>query len=142
MEFRKPGMNLRSALVLVLLAAVSSSMPSQSTLAQQAAPSPKAGPSPEAMESFQSQMRELRQQATECRERARADRESLRSIKLQMADTGLDMRLDVRETEARMTYLVDKIDSDIEAGDAVSAEADLLMAGYAADFIERFLGRL
>lgn len=54
---------------------------------------------------------------------------------------GLDMRLDVREAEARMTYLLDKIKSEIDAGDAVSAEADLQMAGYAADFIERFLGR-
>lgn len=86
-------------------------------------------------------MRELRQQADECSHRARAAQAALRSIKEQMADTGLDMRLDVREAEARMSYLVDRIKAEIDAGDAVSAETDLLMAGYAAEFIERFLGR-
>jgi hypothetical protein len=93
------------------------------------------------MASFQSQMRDLHRQAEQFRERALKAQEALRSIKIDMADMSLDMRLDVREAEARMTYLVDKIRSEIEAGDAVSAETDLQMAGYAAEYIERFLGR-
>jgi hypothetical protein len=139
--FFSPKLVLRWLLALILTTAVSQLMLDQTAAAQKAAPTPKAGPSPEAMESFQCQMRDLRQQADQLNDRGRAAAEALRSIKVQMADMGLDIRLDVREAEARMAYLLDKIRSEIEAGDAVSAEADLRMAGYAADFIERFLGR-
>ena len=128
--------------VIFLAMAIAQSMPGQAGTQRPTAPSkPATGPSADAIESFQSQMRDLRQQADQLRDRARAAQEALRSIKLEMADMGLDMRLDVREAEARMTYLVDEIRLEIEAGDAVSAEAHLRMAGYAADFIERFLGR-
>lgn len=137
----KPSVVLTWLLGLAFSAAISQAMLGQAASEHPAPPSPKAVPSPEAMESFQSQMRDLRQQAEQLSDRARAAQAALRSIKVQMADMGLDMRLDVRETEARLTYLLDKIKSEIEAGDAVSAEADLQMAGYAADFIERFLGR-
>lgn len=138
---RNPNRFFRWALALIFAAVTSQAMLGQATGEQQAAPQPGKGLSPEATESFQSQMRELRQQADECSDRARAAQAALRSIKEQMAGTGLDMRLDVREAEARMSYLVDRIKAEIDAGDAVSAEADLLMAGYAAEFIERFLGR-
>jgi TolA-binding protein len=128
--------------VIFLSMAVAQSMLGQTGTQTPTAPSnPATGPSADVIESFQSQMRDLRQQADQLSERARAAQEALRSIKLQMANMGLDMRLDVREVEARMTYLADKIRSEIEAGDAVSAEAHLRMAGYAADLIERFLGR-
>lgn len=138
---RKPKVVLTWVLGLAFSAAISQAMFGQTTNEHPAPPSPKAGPSREAMGSFQSQMRDLRNQAGELADRARAAQAALRSIKVQMADMGLDMRLDVREAEARLTYLQDKIRSEIDAGDAVSAEADLQMAGYAADFIERFLGR-
>jgi hypothetical protein len=136
-----PNRFLRWALTVVFAIGISQALLGQDPVEQHAPPSPSTGPSPEAMESFQSQMRDLRQQADECSERARAAQAALRSIKEQMSDMGLDMRLDVREAEARMTYLVDRIKAAIDAGDAVSAEADLRMAGYAADYIERFLGR-
>jgi hypothetical protein len=138
---RIPNPFLRWTLTLVFAAAISQALLGQDPVKQHAAPSPDAGPSSEAMESFQSQMRDLRQQADACSERVREAQAALRSIKEQMADMGLDMRLDVRQAEARMTYLVDKIKAELDAGDAVSAEADLRKAGYAADFIERFLGR-
>jgi hypothetical protein len=93
------------------------------------------------MKSFQAQMRDLQEQADEFGARAGAAHEALRSIKVQMADQGLDLRSDVREAESRMSYLLDKARGDIERGDAFGAEADLKMAGYAAEFIERFLGR-
>ena len=97
--------------------------------------------SSEAMASFQSQMRALQDQADEFGARARATQDALRSIKDQMAEQGLDLRLDVREAESRMNYLLSKAHEDILHGDAFGAEADLKMAAYAADFIERFLGR-
>lgn len=125
-------------LTLIILTALTQSILGQT--AESAFP-PKSRPSPEATKSFQTQIRDLQQQADQLSARARTAQEALRSIKEQMMEMGLDMRLDVREAEARMTYLLDKIKSEIDAGDAVSAEADLQMAGYAADFIERFLGR-
>lgn len=140
-DIRKAGLLLRSFLALVLLAAVSPLISSQTRAEQQPAPPAKSGPSPEAMESFQSQIRELREQADELSDRARTAQAALRSIKIQMADMGLDMRLDVREADVRITYLLAQIKAEIDAGDAASAEADLRMAGYAADYIERFLGR-
>ena len=103
--------------------------------------SPEARLSSEAMASFQSQMRALQDQADEFDARARATQDALRSIKDQMAEQGLDLRLDVREAESRMNYLLGKAHEDILHGDAFGAEADLKMAAYAADFIERFLGR-
>lgn len=103
--------------------------------------SPEARLSSEAMASFQSQMRVLQEQADEFDARARATQDALRSIKDQMAEQGLDLRLDVREAESRMNYLLSKTHEDILHGDAFGAEADLKMAAYAADFIERFLGR-
>jgi flagellar motor protein MotB len=118
-----------------------STQPAPVTERSQAQPSAQAGPSAEAMQSFQAQMRDLQEQAEEFGARAMATQAALRSIKVQMADQGLDLRLDVREAESRMTYLLDKARQEIGRGDAFGAEADLKTAGYAAEFIERFLGR-
>jgi hypothetical protein len=124
-------------------AGVNQADPAHSAAVQsgEAQPGAQAGPSAEAMQSFQAQMRDLEEQADQFSVRAQAAQSALRSIKVQMAEQSLDLRSDVREAESRMSYLLDKARQEIERGDAFGAEADLQMAGYAAEFIERFLGR-
>lgn len=86
-------------------------------------------------------MGELQDQADHLDIRARTARSGLSSIKAQMSVQGLGLRSDVVEAESRMNYLLAKAQLEISSGDAVSAENDLEMAGYAIDFIEKFLGR-
>jgi hypothetical protein len=85
-------------------------------------------------------MSELKDQADLMTVRAKTARAGLSSIKSQMAAQGLGLRSDVLDAESRMKYFLDKAQRDISSGDAVSAEHDLQMAGYAADYIEKFLG--
>ncbi len=85
-------------------------------------------------------MRELQEQAEQMDIRAKTASKSLSSLKKQMATQGLGLRSDVLEAEARMNHLLEKAQQEIASGDAVSAEHDLEMAGYAIDFIEKFLG--
>jgi serine/threonine-protein kinase len=111
--------------------------PSHDQPAGQAQPS---GPSDEAKQSYQGQMSELKDRADLMTVRAKTARAGLSSIKSQMAAQGLGLRSDVLAAESRMNYFLDKAQRDISSGDAVSAEHDLEMAGYAADYIEKFLG--
>lgn len=85
-------------------------------------------------------MSELKDQADLMIVRAKTARTGLSSIKSQMAAQGLGLRSDVLAAESRMNFFLDKAQRDISSGDAFSAEHDLEMAGYAADYIEKFLG--
>ncbi|HEY6305613.1 MAG TPA: DinB family protein [Candidatus Angelobacter sp.] len=102
--------------------------------------SPMSGPSPEALESFQSQMRDVQTEADQLNVRVKTATDGLGSIKIQMASQGLGLRSDVLEAEARMNHLLEKAQREIASGDAVGAEHDLQMAGYAIDFVDKFLG--
>jgi hypothetical protein len=86
-------------------------------------------------------MRELQEQAEELNARAKTAKTGLSSIKIQMAGQGLGLRSDVLEAESRMNHLLDAAQREIASGDAVGAELDMKMAGYAIDFIDKFLGR-
>lgn len=109
--------------------------------AQEKPNTPSNGPSAEAQESYRAQIRELQEQAEQLDIRAKTANASLSSLKAQMESQGLGLRSDVVEAETRMNHLLGKAQKEIANGDAVSAEHDLKMAGYAADFIEKFLGR-
>jgi hypothetical protein len=111
--------------------------PAHEQPAEQARPG---GPSDEAKQSYQAQMSEIKDEADLMTVRAKTARTGLSSIKSQMAAQGLGLRSDVLAAESRMNYFLDKAQRDISSGDAVSAEHDLQMAGYAADYIEKFLG--
>src|SRR5262249_18169801 len=99
------------------------------------------GSSTQAQQSYLAQMHELDEQAEQLDVRAKTASASLSSLKDQMASQGLGLRSDVLEAEIRMNHLLGKAQKEIASGDAVSAEHDLRMAGYAVDFIEKFLGR-
>jgi hypothetical protein len=114
--------------------------PARDQAAEQAQASSSRGPSAEAQQSFQAQMSELKEQADLMAVRVETARTGLSSIKSQMAAQGLGLRSDVLAAESRMNYFLDKAQREISSGDAVSAEHDLQMAGYAAGYIEKFLG--
>jgi serine/threonine-protein kinase len=114
--------------------------PAHDQPAERAQTSSSPGPSAEAQQSYQEQMSELKEQADLMTVRVKTARTGLTSIKSQMAAQGLGLRSDVLAAESRMSYFLDKAQREISSGDAVSAEHDLQMAGYAADYIEKFLG--
>jgi len=97
-------------------------------------------PSAEAQQSYVEQMSELKEQADLMTVRVKTAQTGLSSIKSQMAAQGLGLRSDVLAAESRMNYFLDKAQREISSGDAVSAEHDLQMAGYAAGYVEKFLG--
>jgi hypothetical protein len=67
-------------------------------------------------------------------------KESLASIKQQMATQGLGLRSDIREAETRMTYLLNEAKDKLKSGDAEGAKHDLEMAQLALNQVEKFLG--
>ena len=67
-------------------------------------------------------------------------KESLTSIKDQMAKQGLGLRSDIREAETRMTYLLNEAKDKLKNGDAEGAKHDLEMAQLALNQVEKFLG--
>jgi hypothetical protein len=69
-----------------------------------------------------------------------AAKESLSSIKDQMAKQGLGLRSDIREAETRMTYLLNEAKDKLKNGDAEGAKHDLEMAQLALNQVEKFLG--
>src|SRR5262245_13247579 len=102
---------------------------------------PSNGPSAQAQESYLAQMRELGEEVEQLDLRAQTASASLKSLKDQMASQGLGLRSDVLAAETRMNHFLELAEKELAKGDAVSAEHDLKMAGYAVDFIEKFLGR-
>ena len=97
-------------------------------------------PSAEAQRAYRAQMKELREEEEQMNIRASTANSGLSSIKRQMSSQGLGLRADVLEAETRMNYLLEKAQREISSGDAVGAERDLKMAGYAIASIEKFLG--
>ena len=86
-------------------------------------------------------MRELQEETEQLDLRAQTASASLKSLKDQMASQGLGLRSDVLAAETRMNHFLNLAEKELAKGDAVSAEHDLKIAGYAVDFIEKFLGR-
>jgi serine/threonine-protein kinase len=109
--------------------------------ASERTPSPSNGPTAQAQESYLAQMRELQEETEQLDLRVQTASASLKSLKDQMASQGLGMRSDVLAAETRMNHFLNLAEKELARGDAVSAEHDLKMAGYAVDFIEKFLGR-
>jgi serine/threonine-protein kinase len=83
---------------------------------------------------------EVRQEYNSLAINVNSAKESLRSIKEQMAGQGLGLRSDVREAETRMTYLLGEAKDKLKNGDAEGAKHDLEMAQLALDQVEKFLG--
>jgi serine/threonine protein kinase len=99
------------------------------------------GPQPEqASQARNQQISAVRQEYNSLAINVNSAKESLRSIKEQMAGQGLGLRSDVREAETRMTYLLGEAKDKLKNGDAEGAKHDLEMAQLALDQVEKFLG--
>jgi len=99
-----------------------------------------AGPQQQDSQAHNQRISELRQEYNSLAIGVNGARESLHSIKEQMASQGLGLRSDVREAEARMTYLLGEAKDKLKNGDADGAKRDLDMAQLALNQVEKFLG--
>jgi serine/threonine protein kinase len=109
--------------------------------ASQSGSQPATGPQPQqASQARNQQISAVRQEYNSLAINVNSAKESLRSIKEQMASQGLGLRSDVREAETRMTYLLGEAKDKLKNGDAEGAKHDLEMAQLALDQVEKFLG--
>jgi hypothetical protein len=109
--------------------------------ATQSGSQPATGPQPQqASQAHNQQISAVRQEYNSLAINVNSAKESLRSIKEQMAGQGLGLRSDVREAETRMTYLLGEAKDKLKNGDAEGAKHDLEMAQLALDQVEKFLG--
>ncbi|HWX56102.1 MAG TPA: protein kinase [Verrucomicrobiae bacterium] len=86
------------------------------------------------------EIRELREKYNEVSVHAASAKDGLTSIRNQMAQQGLGLRMDVTEAEHRMDYMLKEAKSAIKKGDAEKARQSLTSAGYALETIQKFLG--
>jgi hypothetical protein len=84
-------------------------------------------------------MNEAREQYNQLAIRAGTAKSGLQGIQNQMG--GLNLRADIRETAARMDYLMQEAMTSLRAGDVENAKRNMDMANRAIETLEKFLGR-
>lgn len=101
---------------------------------RQQQPQPQAPPRPNAAE-----MNAIRQDYNQLAIRAGTAKSGLESLQNQMR--GMTLRADIRETSARVDYLMDEAQASLRAGNLDDARRNLDLADQAVSKIEKFLGR-
>jgi serine/threonine-protein kinase len=112
----------------------------QNTAAQSHAQTTAVSQPDQASQASSQQLTEVRREYNSLAISVNSAKESLHSIKEQMAKQGLGLRSDVREAETRMTYLLNEAKDKLKNGDAEGAKHDLEMAQMALNQVEKFLG--
>jgi hypothetical protein len=112
----------------------------QNTAAQSHAQTTAVSQPDQASQATSQQLTEVRREYNSLAISVNSAKESLHSIKEQMAKQGLGLRSDVREAETRMTYLLNEAKDKLKNGDAEGAKHDLEMAQMALNQVEKFLG--
>jgi serine/threonine-protein kinase len=104
------------------------------------APTPAPQPAPAPAQNV-AQLNQLRQEYNQLSIRVTVAKDGLRGLQQQMQRQGLNLRADVRESEARMDLQMREAMDSIRNGNPDQATKDLEMARYALESIEKFLGR-
>lgn len=84
-------------------------------------------------------MNAVRQEYNQLAIRAGTAKSGLQSFQNQMQ--GMSLRADIRETAARVDYLMDEAQASLRSGNLDDARRNLDLADQAVSKIEKFLGR-
>ena len=115
------------------------SAPAQAAPVQQTAPAQPSAQDRQAAAAHQAAMNEAREQYNLLAIRAGTAKSGLQGVQNQMG--GMNLRADIRETAARMDYLMQEAMTSLRAGDVENAKRNMDMANRAIETLEKFLGR-